>query len=184
MRRLRLGLDPRRASGPAAHPPHQQAGYMTAPDQCCRIVRKFLPRRGRCRSRPGADLLGGNPGLDGERHAPDRDTTRAARCCIQPILTLNDGNCGLGWLCAPTDENIWHSKSGWSRGFATRCVGTSAGGAIPDISRSGCLLLWGYNPSYSRLTHATAIIDALKRGMKLIVLVRAVLASRPTSMQR
>jgi hypothetical protein len=63
-------------------------------------------------------------------------------------------------------------------------VGTSAGGAIPDISRSGCLRLWGYNPSYSRLTHATAIIDALKRGMKLIVLIRAVLASRPTSMQR
>jgi anaerobic selenocysteine-containing dehydrogenase len=64
---------------------------------------------------------------------------------------------------------------GWSRGFATRfvygvgSVGTSAGGAMPDISRSGCLLLWGYNPSYSRLTHATAIIDALKRGMKLIV---------------
>jgi anaerobic selenocysteine-containing dehydrogenase len=64
---------------------------------------------------------------------------------------------------------------GWSRAFATRfvygvgSVGTSAGGAMPDISRSGCLLLWGYNPSYSRLTHATAIIDALKRGMKLIV---------------
>ena len=65
---------------------------------------------------------------------------------------------------------------GWSRGFATRfvygvgSVGTgSAGGAMPDIPRSGCLVLWGYNPSYSRLTHATAIIEAHKRGMKLIV---------------
>lgn len=66
---------------------------------------------------------------------------------------------------------------GWGRGFATRfafgvaSVGTgSAGGAMPDIARSGCLILWGYNPSFSRLTHATATVEALKRGMKLIVI--------------
>src|SRR5262249_40146326 len=65
---------------------------------------------------------------------------------------------------------------GWGRGYATRyafgvgSVGTgSAGGAMPDIARSGCLILWGYNPSHSRLTHATATVAALKRGMKLIV---------------
>jgi anaerobic selenocysteine-containing dehydrogenase len=65
---------------------------------------------------------------------------------------------------------------GWGRGFATRyafgvgSVGTgSAGGAMPDIDHTGCLLLWGYNPSHSRLTHATAALAALKRGMKLIV---------------
>src|SRR5262245_28454370 len=65
---------------------------------------------------------------------------------------------------------------GWGRGYATRyafgvaTVGTgSAGGAMPDIAQSGCLILWGYNPSFSRLTHATATVEALKRGMKLIV---------------
>jgi len=64
---------------------------------------------------------------------------------------------------------------GWGRGFATRyafgvgSVGTGAGGAMPDIGDSGCLILWGYNPSSSRLTHATATVAALKRGMKLIV---------------
>ena len=30
------GPDPRRALGPAAHLPHQQAGHVTAPDQCCK----------------------------------------------------------------------------------------------------------------------------------------------------
>ena len=40
---------------------------------------------------------------------------------------------------------------------------------MPDIEHSGCLILWGYNPSFSRLTHATATVAALKRGMKLIV---------------
>jgi len=65
---------------------------------------------------------------------------------------------------------------GWGRGYATRYVygvGSvatgSAGGAMPDIARSGCLILWGYNPSMSRLTHATATVEALKRGMKLVV---------------
>jgi anaerobic selenocysteine-containing dehydrogenase len=65
---------------------------------------------------------------------------------------------------------------GWGRGFATRYVfgvGSvatgSAGGAMADIAESGCLLLWGYNPSFTRITHATATVAGLKRGMKLIV---------------
>ncbi len=64
---------------------------------------------------------------------------------------------------------------GWGRAGATRftfgtaAVATSGGGAMPDIGSTGCLILWGYNPSYSRLTHATAVAEALKRGMKLIV---------------
>ena len=66
---------------------------------------------------------------------------------------------------------------GWGRAFATRytygvgSVGTgSGGGAMPDIANSGCLILWGYNPSNTRLTHATAVVEALKRGMRLIVI--------------
>jgi anaerobic selenocysteine-containing dehydrogenase len=64
---------------------------------------------------------------------------------------------------------------GWGRAGATRytygvaSVGTGSGGAMPDIANSGCLILWGYNPSISRLTHATAVVAALKRGMRLIV---------------
>src|SRR6516162_329784 len=66
---------------------------------------------------------------------------------------------------------------GWGRGFATRYVfgvGSvatgSAGGAMADIAESGCLMLWGYNPSFTRITHATATVAGLKRGMKLIVI--------------
>ena len=66
---------------------------------------------------------------------------------------------------------------GWGRGFATRFVfgvGSvatgSAGGAMADIAESGCLILWGYNPSFTRITHATATVAGLKRGMKLIVI--------------
>jgi anaerobic selenocysteine-containing dehydrogenase len=66
---------------------------------------------------------------------------------------------------------------GWGRAFATRftygvgSVGTGgAGGAMPDIENTGCLILWGYNPSFTRLSHATAIAAALTRGMRLIVI--------------
>jgi Molybdopterin oxidoreductase len=69
------------------------------------------------------------------------------------------------------------SDLSWGRGFATRFVfgvGSvatgSAGGAMADIAESGCLILWGYNPSFSRITHATATLAGLKRGMKLIVI--------------
>ena len=41
---------------------------------------------------------------------------------------------------------------------------------MADIDKAGCLIFWGYNPSISRLTHATATVEALKRGMKLIVI--------------
>jgi anaerobic selenocysteine-containing dehydrogenase len=64
---------------------------------------------------------------------------------------------------------------GWGRAFATRytygvgSVGAGGAGAMPDIANAGCLLLWGYNPSSTRLTHATAVVAGIKRGMRLIV---------------
>jgi anaerobic selenocysteine-containing dehydrogenase len=77
-----------------------------------------------------------------------------------------------------TPNLVWPlDLCGWGRGFATRYafgVGSvatgSGGGAMADIAGAGCLILWGYNPSISRLTHATATVAALKRGMKLIVI--------------
>ena len=65
---------------------------------------------------------------------------------------------------------------GWGRSYATRyaygvgSIGSGGGGAMPDIAHSGCLILWGYNPSFSRITHATATVEAKRRGMRLIVI--------------
>lgn len=65
---------------------------------------------------------------------------------------------------------------GWGRGFATSyvygvgSVRTAYGGAMPDIAHTGCLILWGYNPSFTRLPHTTATVAAQKRGMRLIVI--------------
>ena len=45
------------------------------------------------------------------------------------------------------------------------------GVAIPmqDLAHSGCILLWGYNPSMTWLAHGTRVADAKARGAKLVV---------------
>ena len=65
---------------------------------------------------------------------------------------------------------------GWGRAYATSysfggpSVGVGPGvGAMCDIENAGCLILWGYNPSMTRLTHGTMAAQAVKRGMRLIV---------------
>lgn len=60
---------------------------------------------------------------------------------------------------------------GWGRYLApVYTYGASVPGVyMPDLENAGCVLFWGYNPNLARLAHATATVDALKRGARLIV---------------
>jgi anaerobic selenocysteine-containing dehydrogenase len=60
---------------------------------------------------------------------------------------------------------------GWGRYFASLYTfGASVPGQyLPDLDRAECILYWGYNPTISRLAHATATRAALLRGAKLVV---------------
>ena len=60
---------------------------------------------------------------------------------------------------------------GWGRYLATQYTfGASVPGVyMPDLDNAGCILFWGYNPNLARLTHATATVEALRRGARLIV---------------
>ena len=49
--------------------------------------------------------------------------------------------------------------------MARRCRASTC----PTSTAPQCILFWGYNPSVSRLAHATATRAALHRGAKLIV---------------
>jgi len=134
---------------------------------------------------PGWERIGWDEALDltaaamrriAERHGPEA----VAFSMSSPSTTAIADSVGFvrrlmnafGTPNAVTSTEI----CGWGRAFATRftygvgSVGTSGGGAMPDIANSGVLILWGYNPSFTRLTHATAIVEALKRGMRLIVI--------------
>jgi anaerobic selenocysteine-containing dehydrogenase len=59
----------------------------------------------------------------------------------------------------------------WGRyGASTFTYGAPVPGAyLPDLDNAGCILLWGYNPSVARLCHATATVEAVQRGARLVV---------------
>lgn len=40
---------------------------------------------------------------------------------------------------------------------------------MPDLDNAGCILFWGYNPTVSRIAHATATVAAQSRGARLVV---------------
>src|SRR3954447_11236339 len=60
---------------------------------------------------------------------------------------------------------------GWGRYLASLYTfGAAVPGAyMPDLESAGCILFWGYNPSASRLVHATSTTAALRRGARLVV---------------
>ena len=60
---------------------------------------------------------------------------------------------------------------GWGR-YLANLYSFGAGlpaDCMPDLDNAGCILYWGYNPTVSRIAHATATRAAQKRGAKLIV---------------
>ncbi|HWH44464.1 MAG TPA: molybdopterin-dependent oxidoreductase [Thermoleophilaceae bacterium] len=59
---------------------------------------------------------------------------------------------------------------GWGRYLASiYTFGAPVPGVyMPDLERAGCILYWGYNPSVARLVHATATVEARRRGAKLV----------------
>lgn len=57
----------------------------------------------------------------------------------------------------------------WHKDFAPAYT-WGAGIGMPDYAHTGCILLWGFNPSTSWLAQATRVQQARKRGARLIVI--------------
>src|SRR5215468_10501624 len=110
-----------------------------------------------------------------ERHGPQAVAFTLASSSTTAIGDSSGFIQRLANAFGTPNSKITLDVCGWGRAFATQytygvgSVGTGAGGAMPDIEQSGVLILWGYNPSFTRLTHATAVVEARKRGMRLIV---------------
>jgi anaerobic selenocysteine-containing dehydrogenase len=134
---------------------------------------------------PGWEWIGWDEALDltaaamrrvADRHGPES----VAFTISSPSTTAIGDSTGfiqrLANAFGTPNAAITLDVCGWGRAFATRysfgvgSVGTGgAGGAMPDIANSGLVILWGYNPSYTRLTHATAVVEAVKHGTRLMV---------------
>jgi predicted molibdopterin-dependent oxidoreductase YjgC len=52
----------------------------------------------------------------------------------------------------------------WHKDYATAFT-FGADSGMPDFERTGCLILWGFNPSTCWLAQASAIAEAKKRGI-------------------
>ncbi|MGE3289538.1 MAG: molybdopterin-dependent oxidoreductase [Pseudonocardia sp.] len=66
---------------------------------------------------------------------------------------------------------VYMELCGWGRYLAPLYTfGAPVPGTyMPDLEQAGCILYWGYNPSVSRLAHATGTTAALRRGARLVV---------------
>ncbi len=69
------------------------------------------------------------------------------------------------------NQSISMELCGWGRYLANLYSFGSAlpAGVMPDLENANCILFWGYNPTVSRIAHATATSAAKKRGARLIV---------------
>jgi anaerobic selenocysteine-containing dehydrogenase len=80
------------------------------------------------------------------------------------------------------NQCVYMELCGWGRYLASLYTYGAAvpGVYMPDLDRAGCILFWGYNPSVSRLVHATSAVAAVRRGAQLVVVDprRAGLAGR------
>ncbi|GAA4334043.1 hypothetical protein GCM10023144_25870 [Pigmentiphaga soli] len=65
-------------------------------------------------------------------------------------------------LSRGTEICNWHKDEAHAYTFG-RGIGS------PDFEHTGCVLLWGHNPSATWLDHATGVNDAVRRGAKLVV---------------
>jgi len=69
------------------------------------------------------------------------------------------------------NHSISMELCGWGR-YLANLYSFGAGlpaDCMPDLENAGCILFWGYNPTVSRIAHATATVAAQKRGARLIV---------------
>jgi anaerobic selenocysteine-containing dehydrogenase len=117
------------------------------------------------------DLTAARLGRIAEQHGPESVVFSVA----SPSTSASDDS--LVWIQhlmnAFGSPNMCLSVElcGWGRYLATTYTfGASVPGTyMPDLENAGCILFWGYNPNLARLTHATATVEAVKRGASLIV---------------
>ena len=114
-----------------------------------------------------ADQLGGlarNHGPESVVFSSVSPSTSAIVDCVEWIQRLQRAYGSPNFVAAM-------ELCGWGRYLASiYTYGASVPGRyMPDLDGAECILFWGYNPTVSRLAHATATRAALRRGAKLVV---------------
>jgi anaerobic selenocysteine-containing dehydrogenase len=178
----RLDPDPRHPTGQAICAKGRAAPELVYhPERLTHPLRRTRPKGD---PDPGWARIGWDEALDltataMRRVAAQHGPQAVAFTVSSPATTAIGDSAGfirrLANAFGTPNRSITNDVCGWGRAGATSytygvgSVGDAGGGAMPDIAASGVLILWGYNPSFTRLTHATAVVAALRRGLRLIV---------------
>src|SRR5258706_2613663 len=145
-----------------------------APDRLLHPMKRTRPRGD---ADPGWVSIGWDEALDwaaarmravAERHGPEA----VAFAVATPSGTaMSDGFPWVNRLIRlfGSPNMTWGEElCAWHRDYVTAYTfGADIG--TPDFPRTGCLLLWGHNPSTSYLAQATEIAEAVARGTTLVV---------------
>ncbi len=131
-------------------------------------------------SDPGWERIGWDEALNtisgrlrdlAETHGPETVVFNTASPSTSAISDCHAWVTRLRRAYGSPNQAVSMELCGWGRWLAnTYSYGTSLpAGVMPDLDNAGCILFWGYNPTVSRIAHATAAVAATRRGAKLIV---------------
>jgi len=156
---VRLDPDPAHPTGQALCAKGRAAPELVYhPDRLTHPLRRTRPKGD---PDPGWQRIGWDEALDltaaAMRRTADRHGPEAVCFSLSSPSTtaIGDSNGFIRRLMnAFGTPNVVSSLDvcGWGRAGATRytfgvgSVDTGAGGGMPDIARSGCMILWGYSP--------------------------------------
>ena len=106
-----------------------------------------------------------------ERHGPETVAFSNASPSTSALCDSVDWLRRLRKVYGSPNQSISMELCGWGR-YLANLYSYGAGlpaDCMPDLENAGCILFWGYNPTVSRIAHATAAVAAHSRGAKLIV---------------
>lgn len=173
-----LHPDPSHPTGAALCVKGRAAPEITAhPDRLRHPLRRTAPKGA---ADPGWERITWDEALDtvagrlrrlSREHGPESVVFSSASPSTSAMVDAVDWVQRLARAFGSPNLCVYMELCGWGRYLASLYTfGASVPGAdMPDLDRAGCILFWGYNPSVSRLAHATATTAALRRGARLVV---------------
>ena len=159
----RLDPDPSHPTGQAICAKGRAAPELVYhPERLTHPLRRTRPKG---EADPGWERIGWDTALDLTAAAMRRIADQHGPEAV--ALSLSSGSTTATWDSTGFIQRLMHAfgtpifsnnmdmcRLGPRRGHALRLrvgsvgTGSAGGGAMPDIANSGCLILWGYNPSH------------------------------------
>jgi len=174
-----LGPDPSHPTGQAICTKGKAAPELvTHPDRLEQPLRRTTPKGS---GDPGWQPISWDEALDtvasrltdlAHEHGPESVVFTAASPSTSAMSDSVDWVDRLRNAFGSPNLCVYMELCGWGRYLAPLFTfgAPVPGGYMPDLERAGAILFWGYNPSVSRLVHATQTVAARRRGAKLVAI--------------